>query len=381
MMEYTAKDTLRIAKRQQNAKRTYLLVNPLQAKHMPVSPTASLNMMRTLGRKLANKYPEAKLVIGFAETATAIGAAVAGCFGSRCVYIHTTREKLSNVDKWLCFSEEHSHAVEQKICGDRMNEWLLTTPQIIFVDDELSTGKTLTNMVLQLRSQFQSLASTNMIAASLMNRLTPDCDERLTDANMTSEYLVKLPDEDYTELVAGITASPAEVVLASQKATHPYTVLRPSENMLNPRLGVYIGEYEENCRHIATGVITAIKEQLSNDDSILVLGTEECMYPALILGQEIERSGLSGSVYCHATTRSPIGVWRGNDSYPITEGYRVHSFYDDDRETYIYNLKHYDKVIVISDTEVDERAAMEDICAALAVHGHSKVYFVGGRHV
>ena len=82
-------------------------------------------------------------------------------------------------------------------------------------------------------------------------------------------------------------------------------------------------EYRENCRHIAAGVISAIKDQFIRDDSVLVLGTEECMYPALILGQEIERSGLTGLVYCHATTRSPIGIWSGDDGYPITEGYRI----------------------------------------------------------
>ena len=40
MHPYTAADTLRIAKRYNNPKRSYLLVNPLQAKHIPVSPAA-----------------------------------------------------------------------------------------------------------------------------------------------------------------------------------------------------------------------------------------------------------------------------------------------------------------------------------------------------
>ena len=76
MHPYTAADTLRIAKRYNNPKRSYLLVNPLQAKHIPVSPAAALEMMGALGNQVAAKYPEARLVIGFAETATAIGAAV-----------------------------------------------------------------------------------------------------------------------------------------------------------------------------------------------------------------------------------------------------------------------------------------------------------------
>ena len=63
MNTYTADNILRIAKRFNNQKRTYLLVNPLQAKHIPVSPKASLGMMKALGDMLANKYPDTKLVM------------------------------------------------------------------------------------------------------------------------------------------------------------------------------------------------------------------------------------------------------------------------------------------------------------------------------
>ena len=87
MNTYTADNILRIAKRFNNQKRTYLLVNPLQAKHIPVSPKASLGMMKALGDMLANKYPDTKLVIGFAETATAIGAVVAASPPNAFIYI------------------------------------------------------------------------------------------------------------------------------------------------------------------------------------------------------------------------------------------------------------------------------------------------------
>ena len=76
-MNYTSENMLKIAKRYNNSKRSYLLVNPLQAKHMAVNPEKSLNMMNALGKILSEKYHDTKLVIGFAETATAIGAEVA----------------------------------------------------------------------------------------------------------------------------------------------------------------------------------------------------------------------------------------------------------------------------------------------------------------
>ena len=93
-MEYTADDVLRVARRHNNEKRSYLLVNPLQGKHMPVSPSLALDMMQALGAKVAKAVPHARLVIGFAETATAIGAVVAKSLADSCLYVQTTRETL-----------------------------------------------------------------------------------------------------------------------------------------------------------------------------------------------------------------------------------------------------------------------------------------------
>ena len=152
MHPYTAADTLRIAKRYNNPKRSYLLVNPLQAKHIPVSPAAALEMMGALGDQVAAKYPEARLVIGFAETATAIGAAVAARLGPDCLYVHTTREALDG--DWILFREEHSHAAEHRLCADQLADWIDRSPAIVFVDDEFSTGRTLINMVQQLRERY-----------------------------------------------------------------------------------------------------------------------------------------------------------------------------------------------------------------------------------
>ena len=141
MRPYTAADTLRIAKRYNNPKRSYLLVNPLQAKHIPVSPTAALEMMSALGGQVAARYPEARLVIGFAETATAVGAAVAAPLGEACVDIHPPRAPRGG-DRIL-FQEEHSHAVEHQLSAEHLEEWIDRSPAVVFVDDEFSTGRPL----------------------------------------------------------------------------------------------------------------------------------------------------------------------------------------------------------------------------------------------
>ncbi len=64
-----------VAKRENNKLRSYLLVNKVQAKHVPAKPQDTLSMMNELGEMVKKAYPKERiLVVGFAETATAIGA-------------------------------------------------------------------------------------------------------------------------------------------------------------------------------------------------------------------------------------------------------------------------------------------------------------------
>ena len=45
---YTEAELVRIAKRENNTRRKYLVVNRLQGKHIPVSPKEALQMFRSL---------------------------------------------------------------------------------------------------------------------------------------------------------------------------------------------------------------------------------------------------------------------------------------------------------------------------------------------
>ena len=341
MINYNADNMLRIAKRINNTKRSYLLVNPLQAKHMPVSPSLSLSMMNTLGKKLLEKYPKTKLIVGFAETATAIGAAVAECFADDCVYIHTTREDICIVDSWLHFLEEHSHATEQKLCSENISEWLDLSPSIIFVEDELTTGKTLINIIDQMQEKFPIIEGLELIAASLINRLTPENEQKLRDAGVKSEYLLKISDNNYSEVLSNIELDTAHDFTGETSLATVCKEYDLSTCLIDPRIGVEVGKYKVSCKRVAEEIIDNLKNTFLQNDNVLILGTEECMYPALILGKEMELLNLVNSVVCHSTTRSPIGISSSDDSYPITSGYKLSSFYDSMRETYIYNLSYY----------------------------------------
>lgn len=377
MNHYSPGDVLRIAKRQHNSKRTYLLVNPLQAKHIPVSPGKSLEMMGALGAKLAQAYQDCKLVIGFAETATAIGAAVASCFPDDCVYIHTTREDIPEVTGWIHFLEEHSHATDQKLCADSLADRIENTEKLILVDDEISTGKTLINMVEQLRSRFPAVREKQMIAASVINRLTEENEARLSQAGITAECLVKLACDDYAEFVRPIQISPAVDLTGLDMPDMDFFDVIQGQMLPDPREGTEIGRYRASCFRMAETVVPLLQNSVRPGSRLLVLGTEEYMYPALILGQQLERS-LGAAVYCHATTRSPIGIAQERD-YPVRTGYKLHSFYAGDRESYIYNLAQYDAVIAVTDSRLDCEAPLCELGKALKDHGCGKLFFVHNK--
>lgn len=380
-MEYGKKDVLRLAKRLNNTKRAYLLVNPLQGKHIPVRPSSAIEMMTCLGEKLRRGFPGARLVIGFAETATAIGAAAASCFPDDCVYLHTTRENLTPDTEWVCFREEHSHAADQKLCADNLREWISATPQIILIDDELSTGKTILNMVAQMRRMFPEIRDKPVAAASVINRLSPENEDRLLSEGIVCAYLVHIPNEDYTsEVRLWPTESPVDY-RRTPVLPDGVRVQAVDPGSADPRAGVTVGQYRQACADVIDGIMPHIRGSLGPDKRVLVLGTEEFMYLPLLLAHEIEGDRLAEAVFFHATTRSPIEISQMPD-YPLFNGYRIGSFYEEDRDTYIYNLAGYDTAIVLSDSRAYPPASVRGLASALRENGCKDIILLtGGGYV
>ena len=371
MHEYQQKDILKIAKRINNDRRPYLLVNPLQAKHIPVSPSEALQMMTKLGELVAAKHTDTRLVVGFAETATAIGAVVAKTISDECLYIHTTRELVRNAKEYVLFSEEHSHATEQKIVADNLDSLFSKTETIVFVDDEFSTGKTLINMINCLRVRYPEIGEKRIVAASIINRLSADNLRRWHNEGIESVCLLKLDDTDYSSAVGSITvdaaASPEEndgVGMASVLV----------QNLPDPRSGVIISDYYESC----VGIIDLVKRNSSLcDKDVLILGTEECMLPALLVGKAIEDSKAASIVKCHATTRSPIGV-SNIPGYPIESGYRIRSLYDPQRDSFIYDLSSYDVAVIISDAKREYDQGLSELSRILKDFGCKEILCLVG---
>ena len=366
-MIYAVDDVLRVAKRFNNARRNFLLVNPLQGKHLPTKPSAALKMMNALGSLVAEKS-SAKLVVGFAETATAIGAVVAKNISDECFYIQTTRENFDG--EFVEFLEEHSHAPEQKLFAKNFSALINETSEIIFVDDELSTGKTLLNIVRQLKNEFPALKSKKIFAASIINRLSEENFAALAAENISCVYLVKLDQKIFD--VEKFSVTEAEKISSLKK-----NISFCEKNFTcDPRRGVKIGEYFNLCADLGKNIVEMIiREKICGE--ILILGTEEFMLPAIIAGNCLETKNFS--VFTHSTTRSPIGICDA-ENYPIRTGFKLKSFYDANRTTYIYNLKNYDAAIIVSDSE-NFSAGLENLISALKIYGINKIFFVEVKNV
>ena len=367
-MNYQQKDLVRIAKRENNTKRNYLVVDPLQGKHVPVEPSKALNLFKSLAEKLQGKYEgERLLLIGFAETATAIGAQAAITLGTK--YIQTTREVIPDA-RYLFFSEAHSHATEQKLVKDDIDRVINDIDRIVFIEDEVTTGNTIMNIIKIITKEYQK--KIKFAVASLLNGMTEESLKIYQDEKIELHYLVKTDHSGYGAVAEQyrcdglyICAIPenhthesADIDVQSEKNMREHIISIPG--WMNARRFVDAKQYEAACRKLAETVIaeTGVKQ----GERVLVIGTEEFMYPSLLTGQEIEKMGCE--VRSHSTTRSPIAV-STEEEYPLHCRYELRSLYDPDRKTFIYDLENYDRVIVMTDSALVSLKGLETLTYAL----------------
>ena len=387
-MQYTQSDCVRIAKRENNTKRNYLVVNPLQGKHIPVSPSKSLELFDSLAGRVKAAYPgERILFIGFAETATAIGAGVALRVGG--YYTQTTRECLEGA-QYLYFSEEHSHATAQKLVKNGLEEIVGQIDRIVFVEDEVTTGKTILNIVTLLKEEYPSIRS--YTAASILNGMNEEALKRYEQEQIGLLYLVKTDHERFPEIADRYTdmtdrlsrnmvretasgkGSPKDEKVHGkpQGMQADITGYIVTEGYHNTRKVVHTSEYEKSVACLCEE--TARLLNLQREQEILILGTEEFMYPGLAVGAFLEHMGKT--VRFHATTRSPIAICSGED-YPLKMRYELDSLYEEGRKTFIYNLKRYDRVVILTDAADVCKSGLESLLSALKAVGNDDVTVIG----
>lgn len=357
-----------VAKRDNNKKRLFLLVNKLQSKHYPSDPEKTDTLFSLLAKTVQNRFPDKNnvLVIGFAETAVSIGAYIAAAFKNS-YYIQTTREIIEDKD-YLTFDEVHSHAVTHRLYTDNLQEIIENSDLITIADDEFTTGNTALNLVNALKSKFKIKPSCKICMASIFN-----C--------VKDEHLLKIK-ENKVDSVSLITAQ-----FNSENLVFPYEfsqddvlckknkniIFRAISGKTNPYTAISTEKYIESCDKFISE-ITRILTPINPSEDVLIVGTEEFSFCALRLGKLLKQTVNNISVQC--TTQSPI-LPSDDKNYIINNRTNFESLYNSERTTYLYQLRHYDTAVILTDSENPSENSIKQLTDAIDAE---RIFFIQWRN-
>ncbi|MBA9006847.1 phosphoribosyltransferase [Thermomonospora cellulosilytica] len=252
------------------------------------------------------------LVIGYAETATALGHAVADALGDA-VYLHSTRRPVDGVAPYGGFEEEHSHATSHLLLpADRT--LVERDGPVVLVDDELSTGNTVLNTIRALHAV---RPRDHYVVAALVDVRGPRDRARMAafadglgariDAVALASGRVELPPDILARgqaLVAGMTAAP-------EHAAGDFPVVRVDpgwpEGLPEGGRHGFTPDHRERLDKELPAMAARLADALPGGARrVLVLGFEELMYAPLRLAEALADQLPGADVRYSTTTRSPV---------------------------------------------------------------------------
>ncbi|MET8882219.1 phosphoribosyltransferase [Streptomyces rubiginosohelvolus] len=385
-----------------NPKRAHLLVSNVLGKHVPQRPSVVYGAGYGLGERvralLGEEEARRAVVLGYAETATGLGHAVAD--GLRdAPYLHSTRRPVAGVRQAGGFEEAHSHATSHLLLPE--DPELLAqgaeASTLVLVDDEFSTGNTVLNTIRALhephpRDRYVIVALVDMRSPADRDRLTAFAAEigARVDLVTRSTGTVTLPDgvlERGQALVAAQEAEQAEEAREAS-ASAPPSVPAPAPvtrvDLAWPA-GVPDGGrhgFTPAHRSALEAALPGMAERIADalgggarQGRVLVLGFEELMYAPLRLGTALEETlGADTEVRYSTTTRSPV-LAVDDPGYAIRTRlvFPAHDTpADGPGDRYAYNVAgaNFDAVVAVVDSTADtpELHAPEGLLARLAAH-------------
>lgn len=366
-MQYSIEDLVKLAKRDNNTIRPYLYVNPLQGKHIPTKPEDAMGMCHALAEIVNAAYPNDKLyVIGFAETATGIASVVSHYLGKVEYYQNTTREYKEN-EEYLFFTESHSHATDQTLRAAGVEECIRKVDRIVFIDDEVTTGSTICKLINVLKNKY-GIPDLKCSIVSILNSVPKERMELLKKSGIDFLYLSELPFEYKKESIMDIKYDKNRDTFIDSEIEEDVKEIKFFSD-INARNIVKFKQYDEENMRFAKFVEDTLNSNKYKD--FLILGTEEFMYPAFCLGQLLVQSNRAEDVRIHATTRSPI-IASGMLNYPLFSRCCIKSLYDVSRITFVYNLRKYEKVVVVTDAQ-NQNGGVSDLIYALKSMGNQDI--------
>lgn len=373
-----------------NKKRAFLFVSQVLGKHIPIKPATGL----VTGALLAATYMEKvkkeqvdcqselveqfinqsewlnkapfihekhePIIIGFAETATALGHAFFSAF-SKAYFFHTTREWLDSHSPAIIFEEEHSHATSHRVYIDEKN--LKNSREIILVDDEITTGKTALNIIRSIQAKFPRKTYT---VVSILDWRSAESEQQYKDLErelgitIHTVSLVKgtislrgelPPLEPPQEHVQRKAATTQRVSYHSVKAHFPHAALSQEglPYMLETGRFGLLSTQNSQVNEWAQLVGESLKEMRSGART-LCLGTGEFMYIPMKIA-----ASMGDGVKFQSTTRSPIYPLE-KTQYGVQNRFSFSNPEDPHVRNFVYNIfpHKYDELFLFFEREISE---------------------------
>lgn len=320
----------------QNPKRGFLFVSKILGKHYPVKPHKMRTIYNLLAEKISASKTKSTLFLGFAETATGLSSGVYESWKKineqDSYFIHTTRYSFSDRTVLFNFQEEHSHATGHIVYQPDDSKFSLANQEtLVLIDDEMTTGKTMTNFI----EQFLQLNDCNI------KKIIMVCIKNWMNKESIDYFNKKFPDVEieFVQILKGIYEFHKNESFVCEAMPNVDGNSLPKNELIvgnHGRFGVDnfpIYNFEK------------ILKNLDRSKKTIVLGTGEFSYHPFLLAEYFEKEGVD--VVYQSTTRSPIML--GNDI-----GHKI-SFidnYEDKISNFIYNVAQdqYQQVIICYET-------------------------------
>ncbi|WP_330340358.1 phosphoribosyltransferase [Streptomyces sp. NBC_00557] len=388
-VELVGDDTLRsllgLALRR-NPKRAHLLVSNVLGKHVPQSPAVVYGHGFRLGRRVAELLSPAEaraaVVLGYAETATGLGHAVADGLGTA-PYLHSTRRPVAGIAPAGGFEESHSHATSHLLLPEDP-ALLAGDGPLVLVDDEFSTGNTVLNTIRDLharypRARYVVVALVDMRSAedvARMERFAEETGARL-DLVAAASGAVRLPEDvlDKGQRLVAAHETRSGAFAGPQRPAHVVRVdLRWPHRLPDGGRHGFTPAHRARLEAALPEMAARISDALpAGVRRVLVLGFEELMYAPLRLARELEQVA-DAQVRFSTTTRSPV-LAVDDPGYAIRTRL-VFPAHDDPAdgpgERYAYNVAGggFDAVVAVVDSVADTPAlhAPDGLLARLGAH-------------
>lgn len=331
------------------------------------------------------------VIIGFAETATALGHAFFQAF-QKADYFHTTRENLQDKPSLINFEEEHSHATSHRCY---IEDYMLDNDrEVILVDDEITTGKTVLNIIRSIHEKFPRKQYT---VVSLLDWRSEAHEQQF--AQLEAELDISVP---FISLFKGrIAISGSAPLLEEEPAYRVSDKGMPKINHIvlgdifpelfhevsasslgldeavcsipyiqeTGRFGINAGEQartQENLR-----IAAQYLKQMHTAGKALVLGTGEFMYIPMKLA-----ALMGDDVFYQSTTRSPIYPYM-DQAYAVQHKLSFPNPEDEQVAHFVYNIPadEYDDIFVFFERQVDE-GKLQPMIAELTKTGANTIHFI-----